>query len=131
MNDNVRDVIARIVWANHVRLPGEWPYEAGNDLEHGIANDTADSILFALDKARYVVVREDRVREATHLDWVIDYARLHDGFVKVSEARVGLVNSGRLRAGAKKANVYNHLWNLLVESEEFEYVEPGVFRYCK
>ena len=60
MNDDVRDVIARIVWTNHVRLPGEWPYEAGNDLEHGIANDTADAILTALADKGYVVVERER-----------------------------------------------------------------------
>lgn len=70
-------------------------------------------------------VKEQKTKP-TQTDWLIQWARDHDGIIKVSEARRAFLAAGL--TDAKPRNVYSNIVGMLSRSGEFEQVDVGIFR---
>jgi hypothetical protein len=67
-----------------------------------------------------------RLRGMSHAKALIRIARENNGIVKTTEARDILLQAGV--ASGKPRNVNSHIHTLLSRSDQFERIEPGVYR---
>lgn len=92
--------------------------------------EIARAVVAALGEQGLVVVRREdaaRVKPPTQADWLVAFAKGHEGIVRVTDAKKALIAAGKTHA--KTGNIYGHLTGLIERSDEYEKVGPGTYRW--